>query len=90
MGHSIEKLPEWFNYSTTSNKTKLFPISYKTPRWEPQLIVRREDPYHFEGFAIRYRDQQALPYELFFTQGLKLNLQKWNKRECIKKVEQEN
>uniref|UniRef100_A0AC34GA95 Uncharacterized protein n=1 Tax=Panagrolaimus sp. ES5 TaxID=591445 RepID=A0AC34GA95_9BILA len=63
--HLIPDLDSWLNYSIDStNPVSLNPLSYPGFSWEPQLIVLKSHPYHFEGFPIRFTDQQALPYEL--------------------------
>uniref|UniRef100_A0A914Y8K8 Glycosyltransferase family 92 protein n=1 Tax=Panagrolaimus superbus TaxID=310955 RepID=A0A914Y8K8_9BILA len=63
--HLIPDLDTWLNYSIdSSNPITLNPLSYPGFSWEPQLIVFHSHPYHFEGFPIRFTDQQALPYEL--------------------------
>ncbi|KAH7725009.1 Protein F01D4.9 [Aphelenchoides avenae] len=63
-GHFIAKLDSWLNYSRTSDVLAVQDISYSRGSWEPQFIMRADDPYHFEDVPTRIKDHQVLAHEL--------------------------
>uniref|UniRef100_A0A7E4UN19 Glycosyltransferase family 92 protein n=1 Tax=Panagrellus redivivus TaxID=6233 RepID=A0A7E4UN19_PANRE len=64
-GHAVPHLEEWLEYSKNDgNKPQLVEVPYPHSAWEPQLILARSAPYHYEEIPFGYSDQACLPYEL--------------------------
>uniref|UniRef100_A0A7E4VHH1 Beta-1,4-glucuronyltransferase 1 n=1 Tax=Panagrellus redivivus TaxID=6233 RepID=A0A7E4VHH1_PANRE len=64
-GHAVPFLDEWIEYSKhPTNSPQLLKVTYPDTHWEPQLILSRYAPYHFEAIPFGYKDQTVLPYEL--------------------------
>uniref|UniRef100_A0A914DSD8 Uncharacterized protein n=1 Tax=Acrobeloides nanus TaxID=290746 RepID=A0A914DSD8_9BILA len=62
IGHSIPGLNEWFYQSLKNEATNLTKVQYLGPFWEPQILARRNDPYHYEKQPIGCADQQVFTY----------------------------
>ena len=79
LGHHIPGLKKWIEASKHNGRMYLQRVKYlfvfvfstiiyltkfRGPFWEPELVLHKSDPLHFEGLPVRHRNQQALPYEL--------------------------
>lgn len=79
IGHFIPGLSEWIRVSQKEEPIYLhtapylsvfisFKIIYlkkfRGRFWEPELVLHKSDPLHYEGFLMCFRDQAALSLEL--------------------------
>uniref|UniRef100_A0AAF5CSM0 N-acetyllactosaminide beta-1,3-N-acetylglucosaminyltransferase n=1 Tax=Strongyloides stercoralis TaxID=6248 RepID=A0AAF5CSM0_STRER len=63
-GHIITNFNKWYNDSIKSKKLQWRIIPYRHFYFEPQVILRSFDPYHFENVPTRIFDHQVLINEL--------------------------
>ncbi|CEF63610.1 N-acetyllactosaminide beta-1,3-N-acetylglucosaminyltransferase [Strongyloides ratti] len=87
-GHLITNFTKWYNDSIQSDTLKWRVIPYRHFSFEPQVILRSFDPYHYENVPTRIFDHQVLINELCHSGYIfKLLNQVFNIHQGIKKNE---